>query len=62
MIESVQTIVKCKDPGDDRGDVIIDLRPDVLAAMNSGFGDSLRIEIIDGSIVSKPLRDTETQS
>jgi antitoxin ChpS len=62
MIESVQTIVKCKDPGDDSGDVIIDLRPDVLAAMNSGFGDSLSIEIIDGSIVLKPLRDTETQS
>ena len=56
------TIVKCQDPGDGSGDVIIDLSPDVLAAMNVDLGDSLSIELIDGSIVLKPVRDTDTQS
>lgn len=62
MSESVQTIVTCQDPGDGSGDVIIDLPPDVLAAMNVGLGDSLSIELIDGSVVLKPLRGTDTQS
>jgi len=62
MNESVLTIVKCQDPGDGSGDVIIDLSPDVLAAMNVDLGDSLSIELIDGSIVLKPVRDTDTQS
>ena len=62
MSESVRTIVKCQDPGDGSGDVIIDLPPDVLAAMNVGLGDSLSIESIDESIVLKPLRDTDKQS
>lgn len=50
MSESVQ-IVKCQDPGDGSGDVIIDLPSDVLAAMNVGLGDFLSIELIDGSVV-----------
>ncbi|KRP50966.1 AbrB family transcriptional regulator [Pseudomonas poae] len=62
MNESVRTIVKCQDPGDDSGDVIIDLSPDVLAAMNVDLDDLLSIELIDGSIVLKPVRDTDTQS
>ena len=62
MSESVRTIVKCQDPGDGSGDVIIDLPPDLLAEMNVDLGDSLSIELIGGSIVLKPVRDTDTQS
>lgn len=62
MSESVRRIVRCQDPGDGGGDVIIDLSPDVLAAMNVGLDDSLSTELIDGAIVLKPLRDAETQS
>ncbi|KKM26214.1 hypothetical protein LCGC14_1587040 [marine sediment metagenome] len=42
MSESVRTIVKCQDPGDYTGDVIVELPPDVLAGMDVGLGDSLR--------------------
>ena len=62
MSDSVRTTVKCQDPGDGSGDVIIDLPPDVLAAMNVGFGDLLTIELIEGSIVLKPIRDAKTDS
>ncbi|MEB0042976.1 AbrB/MazE/SpoVT family DNA-binding domain-containing protein [Pseudomonas sp. MH10] len=62
MSESLRTIVKCQDPGDGSGDVIIDLPQDLLAEMNVGLGDSLSIELIGGSIVLKPVRDTDTQS
>ena len=62
MTESVRTTVTCQDPGDGSGDVIIDLPPDVLAAMNVGFGDLLSIELVNGAIVLKPIRDTDTKS
>jgi len=62
MNESVQTIVKCQDPGDGSGDVIIDLPSDVLASLDLGLGDSLSVELIDGSIVLKPLRNNDMQS
>lgn len=62
MNESVQTFVKCQDPSDCSGDVIIDLPSDVLAALDLGLGDSLSVELIDGSIMLKALRDTDTQS
>ncbi|SDG58761.1 AbrB family transcriptional regulator [Pseudomonas abietaniphila] len=45
MSESVRAVVKCQDPGDGSGDVIIDVPPDVLAGMNVGLGDSLSIEL-----------------
>jgi antitoxin ChpS len=61
MSESLQTIVKCQDPSDGSGDVIIDLPPDVLAAMNIGLGDSLSIELINEVIVLRPIRDADTQ-
>lgn len=51
MTQSVRTIAKCQDPGDGSGDVIIDLPPDVLAAINVGLGDSLSIELVNGAIV-----------
>ncbi|PCD01105.1 AbrB/MazE/SpoVT family DNA-binding domain-containing protein [Halopseudomonas pelagia] len=62
MSESVRTIVKCQDPGDDTGDVIVELPPDVLAGMDVCLGDSLNIELIDGAIVLRPLRHAETKS
>ncbi len=58
MTDSLRMTVMCQDPEDGSGDVIIDLPPDVLAAMNVVLGDSLSIELVDGSIVLKPMRDT----
>ncbi|KFE46442.1 AbrB/MazE/SpoVT family DNA-binding domain-containing protein [Pseudomonas congelans] len=62
MSDSLQTPVICQDPADGSKDVIINLPPDVLAAMNVGLGDSLSIELVDGSIVLRPIHDTNTQS
>jgi antitoxin ChpS len=60
MSESIQTTVVCQDPGDDSGDVIIDLHPDVLKEMNIGLGDSLSIELADGAMVLKPIREVDS--
>tara|TARA_R110000796_G_scaffold186678_2_gene303601 strand:- start:28255 stop:28443 length:189 start_codon:yes stop_codon:yes gene_type:complete len=62
MSESGRTIVKCQDPGDDSGDVIVELPQDVLAGMDVGFGDSLSLELIDGAIVLRPISHAETKS
>ena len=62
MTESVRTTVKCQDPGDGSGDVIIDLPSEVLAAMNVGPGDLLSIELANGAIVLKSIRDANTIS
>lgn len=61
MSVSVQAVVKCQDPGDGSGDVIIDLPPDILAAMNVGLGDSLSIELINEVVVLRPIRDADDQ-
>lgn len=53
--------MKCQDPGDGSGDVIVDLPPDILEAMNVGLGDSLSIEVINGLIVLRPILDADTQ-
>jgi antitoxin ChpS len=62
MGELIQTTVICQDPGDGSGDVIIDLPPDVLEAMNLGIGHSLSIELVDGSIVLKPIHESDAKS
>lgn len=49
--------VKCQDPGDGSGDVIIDLPSDLLEIMDLDLGDSLSIELVDGAIVLRPIRD-----
>ena len=36
--------------------MVIDLPPNILAAMGVGLGDFLSIELVDGSIVLKPIR------
>lgn len=62
MSEAIQPTVVCQDLGDGSGDVIIDLHPDVLKALNIGLGDSLRIELADGSLVLKPIREVDAKS
>jgi hypothetical protein len=42
--------------------LIIDLHPDVLKALNIGLGDSLSIELADGSLVLKPIREVDAKS
>lgn len=51
----------CQDPADGSKDVIIDLPPNVLATINVGHGDFLSIELVDGSVVLKPIHDTDKQ-
>lgn len=53
MNKSVRKTVRCQDPGDGSGDVIIDLPDDILESMGLNMGDFLTIELIDGSIVLK---------
>lgn len=60
MSKSVQTTVKCQDPGDGSGDVIIELPSDLLESMNLDIGDSLSIELVDGAIVLRPIRAGDT--
>ncbi|OYT81774.1 MAG: AbrB family transcriptional regulator [Pseudomonas sp. PGPPP2] len=62
MTESLRTTVKCQDPGDGSGDVIIDLPPEVLSAMNVGPGDLLSIELANAAIVLKCIGDANTIS
>lgn len=62
MTESVGITVTCQDPGDDSGDVIIELPSDLLESMNLGVGDSLSIESVDGTIVLRPARDAGAHS
>lgn len=54
MSESQRTTVKCQNPGDGSGDVIIDLPSDLLESMNLNLGDSMRVELVDGAIVVTP--------
>ncbi|PYD04890.1 AbrB family transcriptional regulator [Pseudomonas syringae pv. maculicola] len=61
MKEPVRTTVKCQDPGDGSGDVIIDLPDDILKSMGLNLGDFLAIELVGGSIVLKPIRYADAQ-
>jgi len=54
--------VKCQDPGDNSGDVIVDLPVEVLTVMGLGIGDQLSVELVDGVIVLKPIRDANPKS
>jgi len=40
----------------------MDLHPDVLKALDIGLGDSLRIELADGFLVLKPIREVDAKS
>ncbi|MDK2751723.1 MAG: AbrB/MazE/SpoVT family DNA-binding domain-containing protein [Halomonas meridiana] len=57
MTQPARTTVKCRDPGDGSGDVIVDLPPDILKEMNLAVGDKLSIELVDSVIVLRPVRE-----
>ncbi|WP_133752706.1 AbrB/MazE/SpoVT family DNA-binding domain-containing protein [Pseudomonas sp. LP_7_YM] len=62
MSESSRTTVECQDPGDGSGDVIINLPSHLLESKNFNLGDSLSIELVNGAIVLKPIRDVNNPS
>lgn len=54
MTEAQRWTVKCQDPLDGSGDVIIELPTELLASLGLSIGDALTIEVIDGAIVLTP--------
>jgi antitoxin ChpS len=62
MREPTRTTVKCQDPGDGSGDVIIDLPSHLLESMNLNLGDSLSIELLNLAIVLRPVRNADAPS
>ncbi|WP_339475603.1 AbrB/MazE/SpoVT family DNA-binding domain-containing protein [Pseudomonas sp. RL_5y_Pfl2_69] len=54
MTEAQHWTVKCQDPADGGGDVVIDLPPELLVSLGLSIGDVLTIEVIDGAIVLTP--------
>lgn len=60
MSQSASTTVKCQDPGDGSGDVIVDLPTDILKELSLTVGDKLSIELVDGAIVLRPLRSSSS--
>lgn len=54
MTEAQRRTVKCQDPLDGGGDVIIDLPTELLASFGLSIGDVLTIEVIDDAIVLTP--------
>lgn len=57
MSDCESWIVKCQDTADGTGDVMVDLPKEILAKFGLDIGDMLTIEIVDGAIVLKPIRD-----
>jgi antitoxin ChpS len=62
MSKAMQTTVVCQDPGDGSSDVFIDLHPDVFKVLNIGLGDLLSIELANGSLALKPIREVGAKS
>lgn len=54
MTQTHHWTVKCQDPADGSGDVIVDLPQELLADLGLGIGSVLTIEVINGTIVLKP--------
>ena len=54
MTEAKRWTVKCQDPLDGSGDVIIDLPTELLASFGLSIGDVLTIEVIEDVIVLAP--------
>lgn len=50
-----RTTVKCQDPKDGTGDLIIDIPDEMLQAIGAVVGDELSIEVVDGMILLRPL-------
>lgn len=51
MTEAKSWTALCQDPGDDSGDLIVDLPPDLIASLSLEVGDELTMEVILGAIV-----------
>ncbi|AKV10073.1 AbrB family transcriptional regulator [Pseudomonas fluorescens NCIMB 11764] len=61
MTEAQRWTVKCQDPLDGSGDVIIELPTELLASVGLSLGDVLTLEVIDDAIVLTPkLSDLAT--
>ncbi|WP_442962469.1 AbrB/MazE/SpoVT family DNA-binding domain-containing protein [Pseudomonas sp. BLCC-B112] len=58
----MKTTVVCQDSADGSGDVIIDLPPEILSAIGVGLGELLSIELVNGSIVLKPIHDIDSKA
>lgn len=54
MTEAQRWTVKCQDPADGSGDIIVDLPPELLASLGLSVGDVLTLEVINGAIVLTP--------
>lgn len=54
MNKAQRWIVKCQDPADGSGDVIVDLPPDLVVDLGLNIGDVFTVEVIDGAVVLKP--------
>ncbi|MGE8466084.1 MAG: AbrB/MazE/SpoVT family DNA-binding domain-containing protein [Pseudomonas putida] len=50
-----RTTVKCQDPKDGTGDLIIDIPDEMLQAIGVVVGDELSIEVVDDVILLRPL-------
>ena len=57
MTQSARTTVKCLGPGDGSGDGIVELPDDMMRELGVTTGDRLSIELINGDIVLKPVRE-----
>ena len=53
MNKAQRWTVKCQNPADGSGDVVVDLPRDLVADLGLSIGDVLTIEVIDGAIVLK---------
>ncbi|QFG30136.1 AbrB/MazE/SpoVT family DNA-binding domain-containing protein [Pseudomonas umsongensis] len=54
MTEAKSWTALCQDPGDDSGDLIVDLPPDLIARLGLSVGDVFTMDVIHGAIVLTP--------
>lgn len=57
MSDSTPWIVQCHDAGDGTGDAFVILQPETLAKLGLDIGNVLIVEVVNGLIVLKPVRD-----
>ena len=57
MNQPLSMTVKCQDPRDGSGGFIVNLPPEVLNELGVTVSNQLSIELIDGVIVLKPVRE-----
>jgi len=52
----------CHDAGDGSGDLIVEIPPEVLEAMELRLGDKLNLELVGKDLVLTPIRDSSQGS